>query len=220
PPMVGSLAMPLKRSGLMSAPSVVLGLLCLMYFITYVNRQNMATAGGDIIRDLHLTRGQLGQVIGSFGVTYAIFQILGGWLGDRWGARRTLFICGLVWAAATALTGLVEGLMSLYLVRLVLGSGEGATFPVATPATQTWVPAGRGGSGRASAPGSSRIGNSMPPPVVPWLLARTLTFCGTNPGALTTSWRRPFAVLGAATLFWVFGWVWSSGDLPADHAGI
>src|SRR5215831_11913329 len=72
--MVGSLAMPLKRSGLMSAPSVVLGLLCLMYFITYVNRQNMATAGGDIIRDLHLTRGQLGQVIGSFGVTYAIFQ--------------------------------------------------------------------------------------------------------------------------------------------------
>jgi hypothetical protein len=48
--------MPLKRSTLFPAPSIVLGLLCLMYFITYVNRQNMATAGGDIIRDLHLTR--------------------------------------------------------------------------------------------------------------------------------------------------------------------
>jgi hypothetical protein len=61
--------MPLKRPSLIPAPSVVLGLLCLMYFITYVNRQNMATAGGDIIRDLHLTRGQLGKVIGAFGVT-------------------------------------------------------------------------------------------------------------------------------------------------------
>jgi hypothetical protein len=116
--------MPLKRPGLIPAPSVVLGLLCLMYFITYVNRQNMATAGGDIIRDLHLTRGQLGKVIGAFGVTYAIFQIVGGWLGDRWGARRTLFVCGLVWASATALTGLVGGLTSLYLVRLLLGVGK------------------------------------------------------------------------------------------------
>ena len=49
--------MPLKRSTLFPAPSIVLGLLCLMYFITYVNRQNMATAGGDII---HMEVGQPG----------------------------------------------------------------------------------------------------------------------------------------------------------------
>ena len=212
--------MPLKRSGLMSAPSVVLGLLCLMYFITYVNRQNMATAGGDIIRDLHLTRGQLGQVIGSFGVTYAIFQILGGWLGDRWGARRTLFICGLVWAAATALTGLVEGLMSLYLVRLVLGVGEGATFPVATRAMQSWVPAERRGFAQGFTHAFSRIGNSVTPLIVAWLLAPTLTLFGTNVLVLTKSWRRPFVVLGVASLVWVFAWVWYYRDVPADHSGI
>ena len=45
--------MTLKRPGFLPAPSVVLGLLCLMYFITYVNRQNMATAGSDIIRHAH-----------------------------------------------------------------------------------------------------------------------------------------------------------------------
>jgi len=212
--------MPLKRSTLFPAPSIVLGLLCLMYFITYVNRQNMATAGGDIIRDLHLTRGQLGQVIGSFGVTYAIFQIFGGWLGDRWGARRTLFVCGIVWAGATALTGLVEGLTSLYVVRLVLGVGEGATFPVATRAMQSWVPAERRGFAQGFTHAFSRIGNSVTPLIVAWLLAPTLTVFGAHVLSLTKSWRRPFVVLGIASLAWVFAWVWYYRDVPADHSGI
>jgi len=212
--------MPLKRSTLFPAPSIVLGLLCLMYFITYVNRQNMATAGGDIIRDLHLTRGQLGQVIGSFGVTYAIFQIFGGWLGDRWGARRTLFVCGIVWAGATALTGLVEGLTSLYIVRLVLGVGEGATFPVATRAMQSWVPAERRGFAQGFTHAFSRIGNSVTPLIVAWLLAPTLTVFGAHVLSLTKSWRRPFVVLGIASLAWVFAWVWYYRDVPADHSSI
>jgi MFS family permease len=205
--MVGSLAMPLKRPGFVSAPSVVLGLLCLMYFITYVNRQNMATAGADIIRDLHLTRGQLGKVIGAFGVTYAIFQILGGWLGDRWGARRTLFICGLVWASATALTGLVGGLTSLYMVRLLLGIGEGATFPVATRAMQSWVPAERRGYAQGLTHAFSRIGNSVTPLMVVALIS-------------VVAWRGAFVALGIASLAWVVAWVWYYRDVPTEHAAI
>ncbi len=199
--------MPLKRSPLLSAPSMVLGLLCLMYFITYVNRQNMATAGDSIIHDLNLTRGQLGQVIGSFGVTYAIFQILGGWLGDRWGARRTLFVCGLVWATATALTGMVGGLTSLYLVRLLLGIGEGATFPVATRAMQSWVPAERRGFAQGFTHAFSRIGNSVTPLVMVALIG-------------VVSWRGAFVALGIGSLVWVLAWVWYYRDVPADHAGI
>jgi MFS family permease len=205
--MVGSLAMPLKRPGFVSAPSVVLGLLCLMYFITYVNRQNMATAGADIIRDLHLTRGQLGKVIGAFGVTYAIFQILGGWLGDRWGARRTLFICGLVWASATALTGLVGGLTSLYMVRLLLGIGEGATFPVATRAMQSWVPAERRGYAQGLTHAFSRIGNSVTPLMVVALIS-------------VVAWRGAFVALGIASLAWVVAWVWYYRDVPTEHAAV
>jgi MFS family permease len=199
--------MPLKRSGFMSAPSVVLGLLCLMYFITYVNRQNMATAGDSIIHDLNLTAGQLGKVIGSFGVTYAIFQILGGWLGDRWGARRTLFVCGLVWATATALTGMVGGLMSLYLIRLLLGVGEGATFPVATRAMQSWVPAERRGFAQGFTHAFSRIGNSVTPLVMVALIG-------------VVSWRGAFVALGIGSLVWVLAWVWYYRDVPADHEGI
>ncbi len=205
--MVGSVAVSLKRSAFLPAPSLVLGLLCLMYFITYVNRQNMATAGADIIRDLHLTRGQLGKVIGAFGVTYAIFQILGGWLGDRWGARKTLFICGLVWATATALTGLVGGLTSLYMVRLLLGIGEGATFPVATRAMQSWVPAERRGFAQGLTHAFSRIGNSVTPLMMVALIG-------------VVAWRGAFVALGIGSLAWVVAWVWYYRDVPAEHASI
>jgi MFS family permease len=122
------------------APTIVLGLLCLMYLITYVDRVNIATAAGEIRRELGLSATQYGIVASAFGYPYLLFQIFGGWIGDRFGPRRTLFVCGVIWAAATILTGLVGSLGSLFMVRVLLGVGEGATFPVATRAMQMWTP--------------------------------------------------------------------------------
>src|SRR5438132_14318085 len=115
---------------------VVLGLLCLMYLITYVDRVNIATAADSIRRELRLTNTQLGVLQSAFGYPYLLCQIFGGWIGDRFGPRRTLFVCGIVWALATISTGLAGGLASLFLCRLLVGMGEGATFPVATRAMQ------------------------------------------------------------------------------------
>src|SRR6516165_11078674 len=93
-----------------TASEVVLGLLCLMYLITYVDRVNIATAASAIQKEFSLSNRQLGLVLSAFGYPYIVFQIFGGWLGDRVGARRTLFVCGLVWAGATILTGFAGGL--------------------------------------------------------------------------------------------------------------
>jgi MFS family permease len=206
--MVGSPAMSLKRP---SAPTIVLALLCLMYLITYVARQNLATvgatAGTGMRHDLGLTNTQFGYVIGAFGITYAMFQILGGWIGDKWGARRTLFVCGFIWASATALTGLASSVATLYMVRLMLGVGEGATFPVATRAMQNWTPAGRRGFAQGLTHSFSRVGNSITPPIVAYLIG-------------VVSWRGSFVVLGAASLAWVFTWFWYFRDVPSEHAGI
>src|SRR5207244_13190150 len=118
----------------LGASSIVLGLLCVMYLITYVDRVNIATAAPAIRRELSLSNTELGHVFSAFAYPYLLFQIFGGWLGDRFGPRRTLFICGLIWAAATILTGLTGGLATLFLMRMLLGVGEGATFQVATRA--------------------------------------------------------------------------------------
>ncbi len=94
---------------MLGAPAVVLGLLCAMYFITYVDRVNIATAATAIKSEFALNNTELGRVLGAFGLAYALFQIVGGWIGDKFGPRRTLFACAVVWSTATMATGLVGG---------------------------------------------------------------------------------------------------------------
>src|SRR5437667_4950861 len=127
------------------ATTTVLGLRCLMYLITYVDRVNIATAGNDIKRELGLSNTQLGVVLSAFAYPYLLFQIFGGWVGDRMGPRTTLFVCGVIWSAATIFTGFATGLALLFVARLTLGVGEGATFPVATRAMQSWTAPDRRG---------------------------------------------------------------------------
>src|SRR5262249_19232295 len=154
------------------ATSIVLGLLCLMYLITYVDRVNIATAASEIRKDLNLSNTQLGFVLSAFGYPYLLFQVFGGWIGDRFGPRRTLFLCGVIWAGATILTGLAGGRLARLLVRRLLGVGEGATFPVATRAMQNWTAVGRRGFAQGITHSFARLGNAVTPPIVAWLIAK------------------------------------------------
>src|SRR6185503_6383942 len=187
-----------------TASQAVLSLLCLMYLITYVDRVNIATAANEIKRELALSNTQLAFVLSAFGYPYVLFQIFGGWLGDRVGPRRTLFVCGLVWAAATILTGFAGSLTTLFLVRVMLGVGEGATFPVATRAMQSWTAASRRGFAQGITHAFARGGIVATPPLVAWLMA-------------LVTWRGSFVVLGCLSVLWVAAWVWYFRDVPAEH---
>lgn len=193
--------------GRIKATHVVLALLCLMYFITYIDRVNVATAASDIKRDLGLSNTELGLVFSAYAYPYLIFQVIGGWVGDRFGPRRTLFWCGVVWAAATILTGLVTGLATLFAARVLLGLGEGATFPAATRAMQDWTPAGSRGFAQGLTHACARLGNAITPPLIAVLI-------------VMTSWRGAFVLVGIASLVWVVVWLWYFRDEPAKHEGI
>jgi len=186
---------------------VVLGLLCVMYLITYVDRVNIATAGPSIKSELALSNTQLGLVFSAFAYPYLLFQVFGGWVGDRFGPRRTLFVCGVIWASATMLTGLASGLAMLFGVRVLLGVGEGATFPVATRAMQSWTPPDRRGFAQGITHAFARLGNAVTPPIVAALIA-------------WLSWRGSFVILGACSLVWVTIWVVYFRDRPVDHPRI
>ncbi len=189
------------------ATHVVLGLLCVMYFITYVDRVNVGTAASAIQKELGLSNTQLGLIFSGFAYPYLVFQVIGGLVGDRFGPRLTLFACGLIWAVATALTGLASGLVSLFLFRVLLGFGEGATFPTATRAMQYWTPSGKRGFAQGITHSFARLGNAITPPLVAWLM-------------VLFTWRGSFVVLGAVSLLWVFAWVWYFRDEPKDHPAI
>jgi sugar phosphate permease len=199
--------MAIRRLTRPTPTAIVLALLCVMYLITYVDRVNVATAAGAIQRELALSNTKLGFVLSAFAYPYLLFQVFGGWVGDRFGPRRTLFCCGLIWASATILTGVSSGLTMLLLVRVLLGVGEGATFPVATRAMQTWTAADRRGFAQGITHACARLGNAITPPIVAWLIA-------------LVTWRGSFVVLGCCSLVWVIAWVWYFRDSPGDHPAI
>ena len=189
------------------ATTMVLATLCLMYFITYVDRVNISTAAGQFKSELGLTNTQLGLIFSAFAYPYVIFQFIGGWVSDRFGARRTLIACAAVWAVATALTGFAGGFFSLIAARLLLGLGEGATFPASTSAMAAWVTKDKRGMAQGITHSCARLGNAIAPMLV---LALMTAF----------NWRFSFYLLGALSAGWLVLWYFTYTEKPADHARI
>jgi MFS family permease len=185
----------------------VLLLLCVMYMITYMDRVNVSTGAIGFAKDFHLSNLQVGLVFSAFAYPYLIFQVIGGWLGDRFGPRRTLTACSIIWAGATILTGMATGLVSMLIARVLLGLGEGATFPTATRALSNWSPPHRRGLAQGITHAFARVGNAITPPIVTWLM-------------IAFSWRGAFIVLGILSFGWAVVWRWYFRDDPRDHARI
>lgn len=189
------------------ATTRVLALLCLMYFITYVDRVNVSTAASVFGKEFGLSNTQIGFVFSAFAYPYLIFQIIGGWVGDRFGPRRTLTICSFIWAGATVLTGLAGGFISLIIARVLLGLGEGATFPTATRAMSNWIIVQKRGFAQGITHAFARVGNAVTPPLVTALM-------------ITFTWRGSFILLGLVSFLWAIAWMWYFRDNPRDHPKI
>ena len=158
--------------------------------------------------DLKLSNTQLGLAFSAFAIPYALFQLIGGWVGDKFGPRLTLSVCCALVGISTILTGAVtRGFVWLFLLRVALGFGEGAAFPTATSAMSSWTPAGSWGFAQGITHSFARLGNAITPPIMAVLL-------------LFMSWRGSFVVLGLSTFLWLFVWAWYFRDDPREHAGI
>lgn len=72
------------------------GLLLTVVTLTFVDRFNMNVAAKYIQQEFSLSNVQIGSLLSAFVVGYATFQAPGGWLGDRFGARRVL-LCAIIW---------------------------------------------------------------------------------------------------------------------------
>ncbi len=186
---------------------IVLILLCLLYFITYLDRVNVSTAAAGYAGEFHLNKTEIGLVFSAFAYPYLLFQIIGGWVSDRFGARRTLIASGVIWAGATVLTGMAGGLAFLLFARLLLGFGEGATFPAATAAMSRWVPKERRGYAQGVTHAAARIGTAVAPTAIVVVMTRY-------------GWRDSFYACAVLSFLWVVLWALSFTEIPADHPRI
>lgn len=175
--------------------------------IMYLDRVCISQAAPAMTHDLGLTRVQMGWALSAFAWAYALFEVPGGWLGDRIGPRRVLMRIVLWWSFFTAATGWVWNATSLVVTRALFGAGEAGCFPNLTRVFTTWLPVGE----RERAQGMLWLAARWSGAFTPLFVAYVLDLI---------SWRRTFEIFGLAGVAWAIAWYWWYRDDPRTHPGI
>jgi sugar phosphate permease len=178
----------------------VLGLLYTATGLCYLDRMVMASALPFITQELNLSPLGAGQVLSAFFVGYAVSQIPGGLMADRYGPRPMLTGTILWWSLMTGLTALAPGLLMLLLTRIFFGLGEGPFPPAAYKAMAVWVP--RSALGRAS--GLQQAATAVGATIAPLFVAAAV---------LRWGWRSSFYLLivpGFVLAFFMWRYVQNS----------
>ena len=159
----------------------LLAFLFLISIITYVDRVNIAVAGAQMGSALGLSRVELGALFSAFAFGYALFQIPGGWLGDRYGHKRVLTVALIWWSIFTSLTAWVGSsrissavgvVASLCFVRFLIGVGEAAAYPCANGLVRISFPPSQRGRATGVILGGIGVGLTITPPIVAVLMLR------------------------------------------------
>jgi sugar phosphate permease len=182
----------------------ILALISLMYLITYLDRVNIATVAPVISKEFGFDNITMGIIFSAFGWAYALFQVPGGWLGDRFGPRRVLAVLVAYWSVMTAVTSAATGAVSFVIVRFLFGIGEAGAFPGATRAMQLWYPRQERGFCQGITHSASRLGAAIAPPIVVLIMT-------------TLGWRWVFYICGAIGILWSVWWYLSYRNLPEEH---
>jgi ACS family glucarate transporter-like MFS transporter len=192
---------------------LILGFLFAISVVTYVDRVNISVTARQMMPALGLTDQQMGFVFSSFVVGYALFQIPGGWLGDRWGARIVLTLGLLWWSLFTALTAITAtssladllGIVgALALVRFLLGVGEAVALPTFNRAVTDWLPPHERGLGIGIAIGGIGVGSAVTPPLTAWIM-------------VNYGWQAAFYLSAGLGVAMAAIWWFTARDCPVDH---
>jgi MFS family permease len=206
----------------------VLGFVCCLSLITYLDRVCIMQVAPEIREDLGISEEQMGLIFSAFLLGYTLFEVPGGWLGDRWGSRRVLLRIVLWWSLFTALTGSVQrfaigyqadvnlfgvafalglnSFMALLSIRFLFGCGEAGAYPNVARVVGSWFPFRERGFAQGSVWFSARMGGAIAPFVIVGLSG-------------LVGWQRSFSVLGLIGVLWCVGFWWWFHDRPEDMAG-
>ena len=181
----------------------------LAVFICYIDRVNISVAIIPMQEQFGWSESQVGIILGSFYFGYMITMILGGYLADKYGGKKVLGYGLLIWSFFTIITPFFayQGLWWLILIRILMGLGEGVTFPSWHAIYARWVPFKE----RTRAVGFTNSG----------IAAGTLF--GYAVAALIIanySWEWVFYTFGVLGFFWYFFWSRSVTSFPEDNQNL
>jgi MFS family permease len=185
----------------------MMGLIIGLVLINYIDRSAIAYARGPISKSFGISPAQWGVISGAFSIGYLLVAFLSGALVDRFGPKKLLTTAVVVWSLASACTVVASTFTALFIVRVLLGLGEGPGFPAATRATSRWLPKGERGLvlsliGGVGVAGSLLVGGPISTQLI-----------------LAVGWQGMFLILGAAGFVWLVLWLVMFNDDPAAHRG-
>jgi len=196
-----------RRSGPTGVRHIVLGLTVVVYMITYMDRVVISAAVPVIQKEFGFSLLTMSYIISSFRWGYALFQIPGGWFGDRFGPRRALTLIVAWWSVFTSATAFAWSATSMILIRFLFGVGEAGAFPIATRSLSRWILPAERGFAQGITHAGSRLGAAMTPALVVLIIA-------------AYGWRAAFICFGSLGLIWSAVWHWYYRDTPAEHTSV
>lgn len=174
--------------------------------INYMDRSNISVAGILMSKELHLDNIRMGYVFSAFGWTYALLQVPGSILVDRFGVRVLYATTLIAWSLATLSLGFVEGFAVLILLRIIIGAFESPSYPMNNYIITSWFPENERASAIAFYTSGQFIGLAF--------LAPVLTFIQASAG-----WRGLFFITGIIGIIWGIAWYFFYRS-PAEHTRV
>jgi MFS family permease len=175
--------------------------------LLYLDRVCISQSQSAISTELGLTKNEMGTIMSAFSLAYLIFEVPGGWLGDRIGPRAVITRIVVWWSAFTMATGLSTGFWSMASVRFMFGVGEAGCFPNLTKAFSNWFR----GEDRTRAQSLMWLAARWGGALAPLLVVTALD---------VMSWRQSFYVFGAVGFVWAWFFFRWFRDRPADHPAV
>jgi len=182
-------------------------LLFIAGIINYLDRSALSVAAPLVTKDLDLTPGDLGLIFSSFFVGYSIFNFIGGWASDKLGGKRVFTLAMGVWSTFCALTAASTGFVSLLVVRVLFGVGEGPLSSTMNKVVNNWFPHREAASAVGFANCGTPLGGAIAGPLVGLI-------------ALAFGWKIAFVGIGLLGFVWLFFWTRLASETPRQHPTI
>ena len=181
----------------------------LAVFICYIDRVNISVAIIPMQNQFGWSESQVGLILGSFYAGYMISMTLGGYLADKYGGKKVLGYGLLLWSFFTVITPAFaySGLWLLILIRVLMGLGEGITFPSWHAIYARWIPFNERTRSIAITNSGISVGTVFGYVVAAIIISRY-------------SWEWVFYSFGILGIFWYFFWQRNVTSYPEDHKSI
>jgi MFS transporter, ACS family, glucarate transporter len=177
--------------------------------VAFLDRVNLSVAGIQLAREFSISNVRFGLILSSFLIGYALFQTPAGWLAVRFGPRRVLTGGVLWWGLLSALTAAVSrslgsAVLTLLVIRFLLGAGEAVMYPAANQFVARWIPSQERGVANGIIFAGVGIGAGITPPLVSYIM-------------LHWGWRACFLFSALVGLLAGAVWYFASRDRPELH---